>query len=490
MSEPRPAVGAPSRTGVRRSGDDYQDLVAWCAVLRAVQPNSGVIQVDMEINGVGNVDDVILRTAGGPDRYMQVKWATNAGDLVNTSYMTVRKTKGKSLLEKFHRSFRLLQRGAVSPVMELVTNRALDRHDPLLTLCDGRTDLLLPAARHIAAESDAGRRRTEWANHLGVSDDELLTVLEHLVFRTGRGISAEQERAEALMIGAGLRADQTALRLGTATVAAWVRGGRRSLSLEDISREIDGLDLRMTEPRAVMLVQAIARDPHPDDASIALDWVDMYEGDSAPTRRHPKSRSCWARMSTEIDEAVATLRDSGHRNILIRGAMRQATFFAVGARLAQVTGMTVTYAQSGTLWSSDSLRVDVARLNVTRVSINQGDELAVAVGVAVDPTEAVSRYLTEAGVPVRELLTLLPGGGPHDQAVAGPGQAVAFAQHLRNHVRHELEQRRVDRVHLFLAGPGGLALLSGHRWNRVAPTIVYEDLGPGRGYEAAFVVSA
>jgi hypothetical protein len=35
----------------------------------------------------------------------------------------------------------------------------------------------------------------------------------------------------------------------------------------------------------------------------------------------------------------------------------------------------------------------------------------------------------------------------------------------------------------------GLALLLGHRWNRIAPTVVYEDLA-ALGYEAAFTVSA
>jgi hypothetical protein len=35
----------------------------------------------------------------------------------------------------------------------------------------------------------------------------------------------------------------------------------------------------------------------------------------------------------------------------------------------------------------------------------------------------------------------------------------------------------------------GLALLLGHRWNRVAPTVVNEDLAQ-LGYEAAFTVVA
>jgi hypothetical protein len=29
MTDPRPATGPPSRSGVRRFGDRYQDLIAW-----------------------------------------------------------------------------------------------------------------------------------------------------------------------------------------------------------------------------------------------------------------------------------------------------------------------------------------------------------------------------------------------------------------------------------------------------------------------------
>lgn len=47
----------------------------------------------------------------------------------------------------------------------------------------------------------------------------------------------------------------------------------------------------------------------------------------------------------------------------------------------------------------------------------------------------------------------------------------------------------IQHVHLFLAGPMGLSLLLGHRWNHVAPTIVYEDLA-ALGYQPAFTVSA
>ena len=110
--------------------------------------------------------------------------------------------------------------------------------------------------------------------------------------------------------------------------------------------------------------------------------------------------------------------------------------------------------------------------------------------MTVDPSTAVTRFIDAAGLSVRTLLTLMPADGAHDQSVAGPGQAVTYAQALRNAVREHLESTPAERVHLFLAGPGGLALLLGHRWNRVAATVVYEDLGPGRGYIAAFGVDA
>jgi len=78
-------------------------------------------------------------------------------------------------------------------------------------------------------------------------------------------------------------------------------------------------------------------------------------------------------------------------------------------------------------------------------------------------------------------------GGPRDNAVAGAEQACALAVGLRDAARRAAHG--LPRVHLFLATPMGLALLLGHRWNRIAPTMVYEDLA-ALGYEAAFTVSA
>jgi hypothetical protein len=114
--------------------------------------------------------------------------------------------------------------------------------------------------------------------------------------------------------------------------------------------------------------------------------------------------------------------------------------------------------------------------------------VAIAVAVAADLAEDVLDYLRAAVVPVNRLVVLSVGNGPRDNLVQSPGHACALAIGIRDEARRQARQH--PRVHLFQAGPMGLALLLGHRWNRVAPTVVYEDLGHLGGYEPAFHVSA
>src|SRR2546423_1564814 len=107
MTAPRRAEVPASRSGVRRSGDAYQDLIVWGAVMRVIGPDSRFTQVEIEINGVGNVDDVVLRSSAG-DRFGQVKWATTTASQVDEQFLTASSGREKSLLEKLYASYRML----------------------------------------------------------------------------------------------------------------------------------------------------------------------------------------------------------------------------------------------------------------------------------------------------------------------------------------------------------------------------------------------
>ncbi|MDP9428747.1 MAG: hypothetical protein M3Q47_07675 [Actinomycetota bacterium] len=67
--------------------------------------------------------------------------------------------------------------------------------------------------------------------------------------------------------------------------------------------------------------------------------------------------------------------------------------FRVGAALPGVRGHTLHYMQWGKLWSTDTPKTPIDTPQVTRTPIDAGPDLAVAVGVATDPTGAVAEYL-------------------------------------------------------------------------------------------------
>jgi hypothetical protein len=486
----RPAEGPASRSGVRRGGDAYQDLMVWGAAMRVIGPDSRFTQVEMEISGVGNVDDVVLRSPAG-DRYGQVKWATTTASQVDEQFMTASSGREKSLLQKLYASYRRLRAAGQAPILELITNRTLDRGHPLLGHVDGRSDLLMPYAGQADLETEAGKALQGWAEHIPAGRDDLLDMLSHLIFRTGLTITAERDHVQTLMLAAGLEGTEDALQRGLDCVAGWVTAGKRIATAAEIRETADELGLRRSDPAAILVVQAIDTDPHADEATIALDWVALYEGDRPSLRFQPRDTSGWTRMDHDLTSAAAALENAGWRSTLIRGALRQATFFRVGAALPAVRHHTLCYIQGSQPWSTDTPKAPIRTPQTLATPIAAGTDIAVAIGVAVNPITAVLNYIQDARLPIHHLLTVLPGAGADDQAVASAGQAVAYAQTIRDLVREDLENHPdTPRIHLFLAGPGGLALLLGHRWNRTRPTIVYEHLGPGRGYTPAFTIGA
>jgi hypothetical protein len=486
-----PAPGPPSASGARIAGDDYQHLLAWSGALRALQPGSDVVAFELEAPRIGNVDDIVLRRAVRPSEYCQVKWAVDASTPVNAAYLLDPPVGSSApLLARFLASYRRLRTDDGPPELYLQTNRDLDPYDPVMVLRDGRTCLLVPKLANVGTRSAAGKERARWAAALRITENELLELLGALRFHSARGLQLECERASTLMLAGGLRYDDDALTLGVAAVRRWVIDGIRTQTLPELQQRVEALNLGLTDPRAILLVQAIDRDPHPEDATEQLDWVDLYDGANAFQRVVPRDPAIWTTMASELDAAAARLRAAGHRRILVRGALRQASFFAVGAALRQVTGVELAYVQRGQLWSSDHAADHQTRLTERVEDLGGNDGLAVAVAVSTDPGDAVRKYLAANQITAKRLLTLFPEPGPSDQAIPAASAAVAAAIAVREHVRRHIEELEVDRVHLFLAGPGGVALLLGHRWNRVAPTQVYEHLGIGKGYLPAFAVSA
>jgi SMODS-associated and fused to various effectors sensor domain len=478
----------PTPTGVRIAGDHYQWQFAWLSCLGAVRdaltnhPNP-VLSVGVEIDGVGNLDDVVLYRLRQPHSYHQVKYTVDSSTPVNFAYLTAASsTGGPSILSKISSSRAKLGR----PVeLHLVSNRAPDPKDVLIADRDARTGLLLPRAAAGGPKSERGRARAKWAAALGIPGNELLELLAALHFDLARDPAQLHETVSLTMLVTGLRGDTAAVEAGAGWIAQQVRDGRRVLELATITEAIDTLALRAGPTRTVISIATLKPDPLSDQAQLALDWVDRFDGEDAYLKRRPKPPASWSQLQAEIETIPTRLAGAAH--VVVTGSLRLAPAFAVGAALRMVTNTDVAVLQRDQLWSSDTPYDAPQQPAVLRRDVGKGPDLAIAIGVATEITDDVLDYVNECDLPIATLITLAPPGGALDRSVTSPGQANALAVGLRDAARRTAKGN--PRVHLFLAAPMGLALLLGHRWNRVAPTVVYEDLKDA-GYEAAFTVSA
>jgi hypothetical protein len=445
--------------------------------------------VELEAIGAGNVDDVVVRYVDGPSEFAQIRYAVDGSSPLNSDYITrVTASRGTSMLQKFRTSWEMLRNGG-SPTLMLITNRLADSSDPAFSALDGRTELLTPALVEAEPSSHLGRLRSEWAGHLGCTDAELAELLSTIRFRVGRPYRAEEEWAADLMLAVGLRSDPQCIRLGIDRVRRWVLEGHRRLTAAAITAGIEELDIAIEDRAAVLHVQALLRDPTASEATEALDWVDLYQGETPAERRATVSEDVYERMMRpQLDGAADRLLAAGHGRIVVRGAMRLPVQFAVGAALPKVRNIELLRRQGPELWASDVPSEPQPQLQVSTVHVGQGEDLAVILGVTNDPTEDVLAFVRSTKLPAAITLTFLPPGGPADDTVRGSGHAIAIVQAVRDATRQMLRDYPGATVHLFLACPGALAMLLGHRWNRVARTVVYEDLKTT--YQATFVVIA
>ena len=177
-----------SASGVRLAGDDYQHLVTWNEVRVALRPEKGAETITVEARDAGNVDDIVVTYRTARTKYVQVKHAVDASTPVDTGYLTKLSNKGgPSLLQRFYASWADLSSDCGHPDMRFITDREIESTDPAMKGLDRQTQLLVPEI-----ESRAARvARESWADHLDVSEDELLTFLSDLRFMTGRPLAAE-----------------------------------------------------------------------------------------------------------------------------------------------------------------------------------------------------------------------------------------------------------------------------------------------------------
>jgi SMODS-associated and fused to various effectors sensor domain len=478
------ATPPPSASGARLTGDDTQHAIAWYHALRAIQPRADITSVAVEAADAGNVDDIVVRHAAPPDDFLQVKAAVAATRPATTDWLTKHTARGgASILQRFHEFYVQAAADGHTPRLQLITNRSIDPDDPILTLRD-RHDSVADRLRR-ARDSRVVTARVALAAHLGVSEEAACTFLDSVRLRTDASEATWIEHVQDLSLSLGLHATDADARLGIAEVREWVKTSRAKKTPADVNAAIERLGLRIADPWEILVVQALDTEADTDDAAAVLDWVDRFAGYEARTRRGLRNPGEWTTvLADELAVAERALRTT---QVLIRGKARLPVWFAVGVRLGRTRGYHVATVQNGELWSTDRTPPPAPALTTSPLRDPvPGEPLALSVAISADPSDDAARHLAAHLSSAGHIRVALAAGvGSH--VLAGADHAWSTALAIRDEVRSIALAAQPSILHLFLAAPGGFALLLGHVWDRVPDTQTYEDLKT-KGYEAAFLI--
>lgn len=470
-------MSTPAR-GAAVRGDNYQYALGWLHAADALT-DRGVEVVSIEDASAGQFDDLVVRRRDDmPDRYYQVKSSNSGNVTIDEDWLTTPATvAGRSALQHFHATWRTVSAVGRPFVLTLITNRGFDATHPLLgQLRDNYSARIrVDELREKGPRSAAGKARGAWSAHLGVDDDELLEFLTVVRWEQAGPEASWRDHAKRAMRLAGLRDDDEAVEVGIAIVREWVMTGAGPQAPDDIRRIVDARNLLADSAELTLVVNGIDRPSSADRANVTIDWVDRFGDDQAARRYQVSDTRDWTdRFPTDLNRARTSLEAYRARRVLVTGAMRQAMHFAVGHTLADVRRWVLAVNQRGQIWSTDAPpQDDVHARVVDRRRLDRGDDLAIAVALANDISDAVCAYVEGQGLPVGTVLTLGPDGPSGGASVTSNEWLTAWVRSARDIIRSETNA--ASRLHLFLSAPASAALMLGHQWNTLpAPTTVYE----------------
>jgi hypothetical protein len=209
------------------------------------------------------------------------------------------------------------------------------------------------------------------------------------------------------------------------------------------------------------------------DAALTVDFTHLFDGRTARS-------GTWDTVTTSLRTVFALVaRHSPGHPVHVRGLVGLPTAVTLGTVASAPSGVDVSWVQrtpgrDHALYALGTAPVPTS-FTVNLVDRDAGAaDLAVLVSVSENVVPAFQA--TSALGPFRGIVTATaPGRHPH--TFDTPGQAVGLAHDVVRSVREARSRYgTVGVVHLFIAGPSGLAFLIGQLLNTLGPVITYEHV--------------
>ncbi len=221
-----------------------------------------------------------------------------------------------------------------------------------------------------------------------------------------------------------------------------------------------------------------------------IDWSEHFE---RATRKTPDIKIWNENLLPELINLQKRIRQSGQaRLIKFEGSATLSAGIAFGSAFPEVAGYTIQLAQrlgpKVEDWRSDIEAKDEYKLNNSDELLNEkGQGLIIKFNVVADVSDQVDIFIKENNKDFKASLTLQP------QTVIGEfinnESAVAYARDAKRLIRQAISKYKTDKIHLFFAGPLGMAIFFGQMLNAMSEIQCYEQKNGG-GYNEACLIKS
>lgn len=318
--------------------------------------------------------------------------------------------------------------------------------------------------------------------------DHIDFIHAKVFIEVGHGDMHHDDRAIDIFIGRLLRHPEYADKLRAMVQPAFAEimraiGAKKGVVLE--RNEIEAL-LRAAVVAGISAEQKITLWLHnwtsesfDMPADYALGWSGHFD---RPSRRVPPPEIWDGQLIPELNALKnKMLGERKERLIRFRGKCALSTGVALGAIFPTVGGWCFEIPQppAKEAWRSDTPASAAYQLNVEVVDgAREGTDIVLGLNIRGDGRQDIVNYVQSAGNPPRIFAFMSPQS-QGARSIGGSGDAVAFAQAVRENLGQLLKQYGLRQTRIFFYGPFALAVFLGQQLTSVGEVQLFEYQDPG-----------
>ena len=490
----------------RIHGDDYQALVFWQQACRLLRGDDEIEAIEIESEDLKSLDDVVIYFRDGClDKHrrplkregIQVKYHVDfrgcltSKSLIDPAFINA---TAVSFLQRAFNLWKMHGREGLSIVFYSMWS--IDPNDELNSLVSGDDGhILIEKLDKCGARSKLGKVKELWRAHLGIANEELLLFLPSvkIIVSVQKQLLLEYVNKDLLLAGLCPITDYAIINPYYELARSFIKDSRVRLTREDLLATCKRSKLWRGQPLSFGPIKKIGirsrlrcTEGFVEWAETRLDLLDVFND------RQLNDGNDWCR---DIHQPIAAflqsnLKSGDHCEMWL--PVHSTIAVIIGYILDTKSGVDVHMRQTGVsgteMWcniTSCAKKAQDCVWTVNDVSINAGDDLAIALSVTHDIGEDVRTYIREASLPI-SILRHFGCVNCSQQAIINQEQAVVLVDKVVDSLR-QLKRRasRTSRMHVFFAMPNFMAFALGQRLRSLGAVQLYEhnlDSGYGADY--------